>query len=83
LKKKKALTQSVLNSIRSVIEKTCFEELKLNYEVLLEYSEMHLYIDLCSHLGSLISSEVLKTKKAFEVFQKIYIKKNLKIYLKK
>ena len=39
---KKALTQLVLDSIRSVIEKTCFEELKLNYEVLLEYSEMYL-----------------------------------------
>lgn len=75
---KKALTQLVLDSIRSVIEKTCFEELKLNYEVLLEYSEMYLYIDLCSHLGALINSEVLKPQKAFEAFQKNIYKKEFK-----
>jgi len=75
---KKALTKSVLDSIRSVIEKTSFEELKLNYELLLEYSEMHLYIDLCSRLGPLINSEVLKPQKGFEVFQKNIYKKEFK-----
>jgi hypothetical protein len=72
---KKALAKSVLDSIRSVIEKTSFEELKLNYEVLLEYLEMRLYIDLCSRLVLLINSEVLKPQKSLEVFQKNIYKK--------